>query len=113
MRITGRTDDMLIIRGINVFPGQVESVLMKIPEVGNHFMMIVDRVGELDTITLQIEMNESAFSDRMSDMMSLEKKVAGALKSVLNLAVRVELVEHGSLPRSMGKSKKVIDNRKL
>ncbi|HII00691.1 TPA: phenylacetate--CoA ligase [Methanosarcinaceae archaeon] len=113
MRITGRTDDMLIIRGINVFPGQVESVLLKIPEVGNHFMMIVDRVGELDTIKVQIEMHESAFSDRMSDMMSLEKKVAGALKSVLNLAVRVELVEHGSLPRSMGKSKKVIDNRKL
>ncbi|AKB24171.1 Phenylacetate-coenzyme A ligase [Methanosarcina sp. MTP4] len=112
-RITGRVDDMLIIRGINVFPGQVESVLMKIPEVGNHFMIIVDRAGELDVMKVQIEMHESAFSDRMSDMMALEKKIAYALKAVLNLAVQVELVEHGFLPRSEGKSKKVIDNRKL
>ncbi|MDD2440155.1 MAG: phenylacetate--CoA ligase, partial [Methanosarcinaceae archaeon] len=111
-RITGRSDDMLIIRGINVFPGQVESVLLKIPEVGEHFMLIVDRVGELDTMKVKIEMSESAFSDRMSDMMKLEQKVAAALKSVLNLAVKVELVEHGSLPRSTGKSKRVIDNRK-
>lgn len=110
-RITGRSDDMLIIRGINVFPGQVESVLLKIPEVGNHFMIIVDRKGELDSMKVEIEMSESAFSDRMSDMMNLEKKVAAALKSVLNLAVKVELVEHGSLPRSTGKSKKVIDKR--
>ncbi len=112
-RITGRVDDMLIIRGINVFPGQVESVLMKIPEVGNHFMIIVDRAGELDVMKVQIEMQESAFSDRMSDMMALEKKIAAALKTVLNLAVRVELVEHGFLPRSEGKSKKVIDKRKI
>ncbi|WP_440956506.1 phenylacetate--CoA ligase family protein [Methanosarcina sp. Mfa9] len=112
-RITGRVDDMLIIRGINVFPGQVESVLMKIPEVGNHFMIIVDRAGELDVMKVQIEMHESAFSDRMSDMMALEKKIASALKAVLNLAVQVELVEHGFLPRSEGKSKKVIDNRKI
>lgn len=112
-RISGRSDDMIIVRGINVFPGQVESVLMKIPEVGNHFMIIVDRIGPLDSMKVQIEMNESAFSDKMSDMMTLEKKVASSLKSVLNLAVKVELVEHGSLPRSEGKSKKVIDKRKI
>lgn len=112
-RISGRADDMIIVRGINVFPGQVESVLMNIPEVGNHFMIIVDRIGALDSMKVQIEMNESAFSDRMSDMMSLKKKVASALKSVLNLAVEVELVEHGFLPRSEGKSKKVIDKRKI
>jgi phenylacetate-CoA ligase len=113
MRVFGRVDDMLIVRGINVFPGQVESVLMKIPEVGEHFMIIVDRVNELDVMKVQIEMNDEAFSDRINDMISLEKKVAAALKTVLNLSVEVELVEHGSLPRSMGKSKKVTDNRKL
>jgi phenylacetate-CoA ligase len=112
-RISGRSDDMIIVRGINVFPGQVESVLMNIPEVGNHFMIILDRDGPLDNMKVQIEMNESAFSDRMSDMMALKKKISGALRHVLNLAVEVELVEHGSLPRSEGKSKKVIDNRKM
>lgn len=112
-RISGRSDDMIIVRGINVFPGQVESVLMNIPEVGNHFMIILDRIGPLDSMKVQIEMNESAFSDRMSDMMALKKKISGALRHVLNLAVEVELVEHGSLPRSEGKSKKVIDNRKF
>ena len=113
MRVLGRVDDMLIIRGINVFPGQIESVLMNIPEVGEHFMIIVDRVNELDTMKVQIEMTDAAFSDKVNDIMSLEKKVASSLKSVLNLAVEVELVENGSLPRSMGKSKKVIDNRKI
>ncbi len=112
-RISGRSDDMIIVRGINVFPGQVESVLMTIPEVGNHFMIIVDRIGPLDSMKVQIEMNESVFSDKMSDMMALERKISGALKSVLNLAAEVELVEHGSLPRSEGKSKKVIDKRKI
>ncbi|MDI9394009.1 MAG: phenylacetate--CoA ligase family protein [Euryarchaeota archaeon] len=112
-RISGRSDDMIIVRGINVFPGQVESVLMNIPEVGNHFMIIVDRIGPLDSMKVQIEMHESAFSDRMSDMMALKKKIGSALKSVLNLAVEVELVEHGTLPRSEGKSKKVIDKRKI
>ncbi len=113
MRVLGRVDDMLVIRGINVFPGQIESVLMNIPEVGEHFMIIVDRVNELDTMKVQIEMTDAAFSDKVTDIMSLEKKVASSLKSVLNLAVKVKLVENGSLPRSMGKSKKVIDNRKI
>lgn len=113
MRVSGRVDDMLIVRGINVFPGQVESVLMKIPEVGEHFMIIVDRINELDVMKVQIEMNDEAFSDKVNDIMALEKRVSESLKNVLNLSVKVELVEHGTLPRSMGKSKKVIDNRKL
>jgi phenylacetate-CoA ligase len=113
MRITGRVDDMLVIRGINVFPGQIESVLMNIPEVGEHFMILVDRINELDYMKVQIEMTDAAFSDKVNDIINLENKVASALKSVLNLSVKVELVEHGSLPRSMGKSKKVIDNRQL
>ncbi|SFM17752.1 phenylacetate--CoA ligase family protein [Methanolobus profundi] len=113
MRVLGRADDMLIVRGINVFPGQVESVLMTIPEVGEHFMIVVDRVNELDTMTIQIEMTDEAFSDKVNDIIALEKKVQAALKNVLNLAVKVELVEQGTIPRSMGKAKKVMDNRKL
>lgn len=113
MRVLGRVDDMLIIRGINVFPGQIEAVLMKIPEVGEHFMIVVDRVNELDVMKVQIEMTDEAFSDKVNDIMALEAKVSSALKHVLNLAVKVELVEKGSLPRSMGKAKRVIDNRKL
>ncbi|WMW22456.1 phenylacetate--CoA ligase [Methanolobus mangrovi] len=113
MRVLGRADDMLIVRGINVFPGQVESVLMTIPEVGEHFMIVVDRVNELDIMKIQIEMTDEAFSDKVNDIISLEKKVAAALKNVLNLAVKVELVEKGTIPRSMGKAKKVMDNRKL
>lgn len=113
MRVMGRVDDMLIIRGINVFPGQIESVLMNIPEVGEHFQIVVERINELDVMTVQIEMNDAAFSDKVTDIIKLEEKVAKALNKVLNLAVKVELVEHGSLPRSMGKAKKVIDNRKL
>jgi phenylacetate-CoA ligase len=113
MRVLGRADDMLIVRGINVFPGQVESVLMQIPEVGEHFMIVVDRVNELDIMKVQIEMTDEAFSDKINDMILLDKKVASALKHVLNIAVKVELVEKGTIPRSMGKAKKVIDNRNL
>ncbi len=113
MRVLGRADDMLIVRGINVFPGQVESVLMTIPEVGEHFLILVDRVNELDVMKIQIEMTDEAFSDKVNDIIALEEKVQAALKNVLNLAVKVELVEKGSIPRSMGKAKKVIDNRKL
>jgi phenylacetate-CoA ligase len=76
-------------------------------------MIIVDRVNELDTMTIQIEMTDEAFSDKVNDIIGLEKKVQAALKNVLNLAVKVELVEKGTIPRSMGKAKKVIDNRKL
>jgi phenylacetate-CoA ligase len=113
MRVLGRADDMLIVRGINVFPGQIESVLMNIPEVGEHFMIVVDRVNELDVMKVQIEMTDQAFSDKVNDIIDLEKKVASALKSVLNISVKVELVESGTIPRSMGKAKRVTDNRNL
>ncbi|TFH40599.1 MAG: phenylacetate--CoA ligase family protein, partial [ANME-2 cluster archaeon] len=113
MRILGRTDDMIIIRGINVFPGQVEAVLMDIPEVAEHYQLVVGREGELDTLTVKIEVTEEVFSDKISDLMALEKKIGKALHTVLNIAGKVELVEPGSIPRSMGKAQRVIDNRKL
>ena len=113
MRIMGRTDDMLIIRGINVFPSQVESVLMNIPEVGDHWEIIVDRKGPLDMMTVRVELTESGFSDKIGDLMKLEKKVSKELKGVLNIAAKVDLVEPGTIPRSMGKAKRVTDNRKV
>jgi phenylacetate-CoA ligase len=113
MRILGRTDDMLIIRGINVFPSQVESVLMNIPEVGDHWEILVDRKGPLDMMTVRVELTESGFSDKIGDLMKLKKKVSKELKGVLNIAAEVDLVEPGTIPRSMGKAKRVTDNRKV
>ncbi len=113
MRILGRTDDMLIIRGINVFPSQVESVLMNIPEIGDHWEIIVDRKGPLDVMTVRVELTEKGFSDKISDLMNLKKKVSKELKGVLNIAAEVDLVEAGTIPRSMGKAKRVTDNRKV
>ncbi|OPX66493.1 MAG: long-chain-fatty-acid--CoA ligase [Methanoregulaceae archaeon PtaB.Bin056] len=112
-RITGRVDDMLIIRGINVFPSQIEYALMSIPEVGQHFQIIVDRRGALDDMLVQVEVKREAFSDKITDLMSIRKKVEHKLKNILNVAVNVELVEPGSLPRFEGKAKRVIDRRKI
>ena len=113
MRILGRTDDMLIIRGINVFPSQVESVLMNIPEVGDHWEILVDRKGPLDMMTVRVELTESGFSDKIGDLMKLKKNISKELKGVLNIAAEVDLVEPGTIPRSMGKAKRVTDNRKV
>ncbi len=113
MRILGRTDDMLIIRGINVFPSQVESVLMNIPEVGDHWEILVDRQGPLDIMTVRVELTQAGFSDKIGDLMKLKKKISKQLKGVLNIAAEVDLVEPGTIPRSMGKAKRVTDNRKV
>jgi len=112
-RITGRVDDMLIIRGINVFPSQVEYALMTVPEVGQHFQIIVDRKGALDDMLVRVELNKESFSDKINDIMQVRQKVEHKLRNSLNVNVDVELVEPGSLPRFEGKSKKVIDKRSL
>jgi len=113
MRILGRTDDMIIVRGINVFPSQVESVLMRIPEIGDNYQIIVDRKGPLDVMTVKVEVTESTFSDKIADLMSLSNEVSRQLKSVLNITAEVELVEPGVIPRSEGKARRVIDKRKV
>jgi phenylacetate-CoA ligase len=113
MRIQGRVDDMLIIRGINVFPSQIEHALMEIPQVGQHFQIVVDRKAELDALLIRVEVSPEAFSDRITDLMKIKKMVADRLKSALNVAVEVELAEPGSLPRFEGKAKRVIDRRKI
>jgi phenylacetate-CoA ligase len=112
-RIQGRVDDMLIIRGINVFPSQIEYVLMAIPEVGQHFQIIVDRKGALDDLLVRVELTRESFSDKINDIMRVRQNVEHRLRSSLNVNVNVELVEPGSLPRFEGKSKKVIDKRSL
>ncbi|MBR1369182.1 phenylacetate--CoA ligase [Methanocalculus chunghsingensis] len=110
-RITGRVDDMLIIRGINVFPSAVEHALLGIPELAGHFLIEVDRKGSLDDMIVRVEVAPEAFSDRINDLINIKKKVEHTLKSALNVAVVVELAEPGSLPRFEGKAKRVIDRR--
>jgi phenylacetate-CoA ligase len=113
MRIQGRVDDMIVIRGINVFPSQIESVLMQIPEVGDHFQIVVDRAGPMDVMTVKVEVTQSALSDRIGALMQLEERIAKQLQEVLMVNAKVELVERGTLPRSSGKSQKVIDLREV
>ncbi|MFZ1896988.1 phenylacetate--CoA ligase family protein [Methanoregula sp.] len=112
-RIQGRVDDMLIIRGINVFPSQVEYTLMAIPEVGQHFQIVVERSGALDDMLVRVELTRESFSDKITDLMKIRQNVEHRLRNALNVTVNVELVEPGSLPRFEGKSKKVIDKRVL
>lgn len=109
----GRTDDMLIIRGVNVFPSQIESVLLSIGEVQPHYQIIVDRINNLDTITVEIEINESMFTDTVSGIEEFEKKVASQMNSVLGLGAKIRLVEPKSIARSEGKAKRVIDKRNV
>ena len=110
-RITGRSDDMLVIRGINVFPSQIEHVLLKIPEVGNQFMVYVDKVNHLDEMTVDVEINRDCFSGELADLARIQKKVVKELRDGLELRTTVKLVEPGSLPRFEGKAKRVIDRR--
>ncbi len=107
----GRADDMLIIRGLNVFPSQIEHVLMDMPEVGEYFQVVLERVNHLDEMTVRVEMSDKAFSGELGDLQKVTGAVARKLKDALNLRTKVVLVDKGSLPRVEGKSKKVIDLR--
>lgn len=112
-RITGRSDDMLIVRGINVFPSQVEYALMQVPEVGNQYMIIMTREGALDNMTVQVEIKPESFSDKMEDMRTLRSHIEMELKKYLNVGVHVELKAPGGLPRFDGKASRVKDKRSL
>jgi phenylacetate-CoA ligase len=112
-RVSGRTDDMLIIRGVNVFPSQIESVLMEIEGVEPHYQLVVDRVDNLDTMTVMVEIGEHAFSDEVRMLQTLEKRITKNIKEYLGISVKVKLVEPKTIARSEGKAKRVIDNRKL
>lgn len=112
-KVTGRSDDMLIIRGVNVFPTQIESVLMEMKEVEPHYQLIVDREGTLDTLTVLVEVGESDFSDEVRVLQAIEKKIAKSIKEYLGISAKVKLVEPKSIARSEGKAQRVIDNRKI
>ena len=114
--ILGRSDDMLIIRGINVFPSQVESVILSMPECAPHFLLVVDRVDNLDTLTVQVEVRQDYFAqgfDTFEPIFKLERELAAKLRSVLSINAKVQVKSPGTLARSEGKSKFVIDNRVL
>ena len=108
----GRSDDMLIIRGINVFPSQVEHVLLSLNMTPN-YLIIVDRKNNLDTMEVQVEMMPDMFSDTVKSLEATEKMIESALQSTLNVHAKVRLMEPGTLPRSEGKAKRVIDNRQF
>ncbi len=111
--IIGRSDDMLIIRGINVFPSQVESVILSMKEFEPRYMLVVDRVNNLDTLQVQVEVRRDYFNDDIGGMLALRKQLADKLKSVLSISADVKLMEPNSIQRSQGKSQRVIDKRVL
>lgn len=112
-KVTGRTDDMLIIRGVNVFPSQVEHVLIGVDGVEPHYQIVVDREGNLDTMQVQVEVSEGVFSDEIRVLENLTKHIQKEIKDLLGVTCRVKLVEPKTIQRSEGKAQRVIDNRKI
>lgn len=112
-RVMGRTDDMLIIRGVNVFPSQIESVLLEIGETEPHYLLVVDRKGTLDDLEIWVEVSDQMFSDEVRRMEELERKLRHEIGSVLGISAKIKLVETKTIPRSEGKAKRVMDRREL
>jgi phenylacetate-CoA ligase len=110
-RVMGRTDDMLIIRGVNVFPSQIESVLLEIGETEPHYQLIVDREGNLDDLEIWVEISERLFSDEVRKLEQIEGRIRREIQSTLGISARVKLVEPKTIARSEGKAKRVIDRR--
>ncbi len=111
-KVTGRTDDMLIIRGVNVFPSQIESVLMEVEEVAPHYLIVVDKKkGYLDDLEVQVELNRDKFTGSFRDLEAVERKISRKLNNVLTVSARVRLVEPKTLERTQGKAKRVVDKR--
>jgi phenylacetate-CoA ligase len=112
-RITGRTDDMLIIRGVNVFPSQVESVLLEFGEAAPHYLLVVDRKSNLDRLEVWVEVSGSFFSDQVRRLEELESRLQERVESVLGISAAIRLVEPNTIPRSEGKAKRVVDRREI
>ena len=110
-RVSGRTDDMLIIRGVNVFPSQIESVLLEIEETEPHYLIIVDKKGVLDELEIQIEVNQQVFSDEIKRLEALKQRLSAEIHTTLGLHAKITLVEPKTIERSMGKAKRVLDRR--
>jgi phenylacetate-CoA ligase len=112
-RLLGRTDDMLIIRGVNVFPSQIEQVLFEVEGVEPHYQLVIERNGRLDDLEVQVEMNEKIFSDEIKNLEKVEQTIAHKLSAALSIHAKVKLVEQKSIPRSEGKAKRIIDKRQI
>ncbi|MCG8641028.1 MAG: phenylacetate--CoA ligase [Desulfobacterales bacterium] len=112
-KVTGRTDDMLIIRGVNVFPSQVEHVLMGIDGVEPHYQIVVDREGKLDTMQVQVEVSGNLFSDEIRMLEKMTRKIQADIKDMLGVTCKVTLVEPKTIQRSEGKAQRVVDNRRI
>ena len=104
---------MLIIRGVNIFPSQIESVLLEIKETRPHYLIIVDRVHNLDILQLQVEVEEPFFTDKISELQTLTRRIECTLESALGIGVEVKLIEPKTIERSEGKAKRVIDKRNI
>jgi phenylacetate-CoA ligase len=111
-KVLGRTDDMLIIRGVNVFPSQIESILINIGDTEPHYLLVIDRVGNMDSLEVWIEVSENLFSDEVRKLESLKHRIANEIYSTLGLSAKVKLVEPKTIERSQGKAKRVLDRRK-
>ncbi|HOW96156.1 MAG TPA: phenylacetate--CoA ligase [Kiritimatiellia bacterium] len=112
-RITGRTDDMLIIRGVNVFPSQIETVLMKVEGIEPHYVIVVDKTGALDELEIKVEVSEQLFSDEIRKLEELRARIFEEMRSVLSLSAKITLVEPKTIERTLGKAKRVIDKREV
>ncbi len=112
-RLKGRTDDMLVIRGVNVFPGQIESVLAGVSGITPHYLIVADREVSIDKLEVRVELTEDMFSDTISQIQALSNVIASQIKSVVGIQAEVKLVPPRSLPRSEGKTKRVVDNRRI
>lgn len=113
MKPQGRTDDMLIIRGVNVFPSQIESALLSVDNEATNYLIVVDRVNNFDTLEIQLEMRDNMFGDNIRDIESYSKKIKAAIDSAIGVGISVKLVEAKTLARSMGKAVRVVDNRPI
>jgi len=112
-RVSGRSDDMLIIRGVNVFPSQIESVLMDMPDIEPHYQLVVDRINNLDMLTVMVEVGKDVFSDEIKVLQKLENEITKNIKETIGVSTKVKLVEPKTIARSQGKAQRVIDNRKI
>ena len=110
-KISGRTDDMLIVRGINIFPSQIETVLLQVKGVLPHYQIVVDRRHTLDDLEIWIEISDEVFTDDFQRLEALERDLQSELQNALGISARVKLVEPKSIRRSEGKAKRIIDRR--
>ena len=110
-RVSARSDDMLIIRGVNVFPSQIETGLLAVDKVLPHYQIVVERTGDLDILEVKVEVMPDAFGDDIKSLEALRKRIGASIQHIINISVKVTLAEPNSLPRSEGKIQRVIDKR--